>query len=174
MARRSRAEDAAIDVLDRYKAGEPPIDVDAIALAEGIEIVRTAAQGNESGFALRDGKRRIIGVNSGHSLLRQRFTVAHELGHLILHPGKPLIMDPSVRVNRRNETSSLGTDFEEIQANTFAAQLLMPRSIVARLAADLATAGHSHEQLIKALAQSFSVSRDAMTYRLINLGILSA
>lgn len=106
--------------------------------------------------------------------MRQRFTIAHELGHLALHPGKVLIVDPSVRVNLRNEVSSLGTDFEEIQANVFAAELLMPRTLITRLVPELASATSSHENTVTSLAGLFQVSKEAMSYRLINLGILSA
>ena len=174
MVRRSRAEEVASELILRYGIIEPPVPVDKIAEGEGVEIIRSKAQGNEAGFALRDNGRKIIGVNAGNHPLRQRFTIAHELGHLALHPGKVLIVDPSVRVNLRNEVSSLGTDFEEIQANVFAAELLMPRTLITRLVPELASATSSHENTVTSLAGLFQVSKEAMSYRLINLGILSA
>jgi Zn-dependent peptidase ImmA (M78 family) len=174
MARRSKAEEAASALIQRYRITEPPVPVEKIAEMEGAEIVRSKSQGNEAGFALRDNGRTLIGVNAGNNRLRQRFTIAHELGHLALHPGKPLIVDPSVRINLRNEVSSLGTDFEEIQANLFAAELLMPRMLVIRLVSELASTTSSHENAVTSLADLFEVSKEAMSYRLINLGIVSA
>jgi Zn-dependent peptidase ImmA (M78 family) len=52
-----------------------------------------------SGILFRDGEHHVIGVNSAHPLARQRFTIAHELGHRALHPGRELILDVPVRVN---------------------------------------------------------------------------
>ena len=62
--------------------------------------------------------------------MRQRFTIAHELGHRALHPGRELILDVPVRVNLRDKTSSMASDIEEIEANAFAATLLMPEQMI--------------------------------------------
>src|SRR5215472_1062389 len=78
----------------------------------------------------RDGTHQVIGVNSAHPHVRQRFTISHELGHRALHPGRELILDVPVRVNMRNKTSSMASDFEEIEANAYAAALLMPEQMV--------------------------------------------
>ncbi|MGW1786468.1 ImmA/IrrE family metallo-endopeptidase [Streptomyces sp. NPDC002143] len=69
-------------------------------------------------------------VNQTHSHERRRFTVAHELAHLRLHRGRPLILDTDTRVNYRNTVSSMATDREEIEANRFAAALLAPETLV--------------------------------------------
>jgi len=174
MARRSRAEESAAELLRACGFRGRPVPVDEIAGRFGAEIVRTRSEGNEAGFALRDGSRMVIGVNIATARLRQRFTIAHELGHLVMHPGKPLIFDPSVRINRRNEVSSLGTDFEEVQANAFAAELLIPRSLVLDSVASSMSTSVSHDEALARLASEFDVSKEAMSYRLINLGVLSA
>lgn len=173
MARKSKAEEEAGAILRRFAITAPPVPVEKIAELLGIAVVRTSTRGNESGFALRENNRMIIGVNAATNARRQRFTIAHELGHLLLHPGKPLIVDPSVRMNLRNEVSSLGTDFEEIQANAFAAELLMPRSLVLQGVPQVASATTSYEKAVAALSQDFDVSKDAMSFRLINLGVVS-
>ena len=71
----------------------------------------------------------LIGVNSLHHSNRRRFTVAHECGHLLLHAGETFI-DKSFRVNWRDGVSSLAVDRHEIEANQFAAELLMPFEMV--------------------------------------------
>jgi Zn-dependent peptidase ImmA (M78 family) len=49
---------------------------------------------------------------------------------VFLHKGKPLIVDHSVRIDMRDEVSSIGTDIEEIESNAFAAAFLMPQDMV--------------------------------------------
>ncbi|ORA75454.1 hypothetical protein BST25_05920 [Mycobacterium heidelbergense] len=150
--------------------------MELLAQNEGIEVVRVAADWNESGFLLREeGRPPIIGINRKTSPKRQRFTIAHELGHWRLHEGKPLIVDQSVMVNKRNDVSSQASDLQEIQANQFAAALLMPESLVRVRANHSAIEGfRSRDELISRLSSEFDVSTDAMSWRLVNLGILSS
>lgn len=174
---RDTARDAARQLVRQFGINEPPIHIEEIAHAQGAEIVRHRFEGPESGFALRDGRRWIIGLNIQTSRRRQRFTIAHELGHLLLHEGRPLTVDQAVlRVDLRNDVSSMATDLQEIQANTFAAALLMPEKIVLDYATNLVRANGdiTRDTLISELARTFDVSAEAMGYRLINLGILTA
>jgi Zn-dependent peptidase ImmA (M78 family) len=173
---RDRARDTARQIIRDYGITQPPIRVEEIAHSQGIEIVRHRFEGPESGFALRDGSRRIIGLNTQTSQRRQRFTVAHELGHLLLHEGKIIVDQAVLRVDLRNDVSSMGTDVQEIEANTFAAALLMPENIVFDHVLRLVKANGqiTRETLIAELARIFDVSAEAMGYRLINLGILTA
>ena len=174
-----KEEDAALHLLHKYHIHEPPVAVEDIARGEGAQIARHRFDGTESGFTLRDGNRTIIGVNTRTSPRRQRFTIAHEVGHFILHEEAPLIIDQSMRVYWRDDVSSMATDEQEIEANAFAAALLMPRElIVSHLKSYIAkveSSGRnlSREDLIAQLAREFDVSTEAMGYRLINLGILA-
>ena len=168
----------ARELLRKFKVLAPPVPVEEIARGEGAQIARHRFEGWESGFILRDGRQTIIGVNTRTSRRRQRFTIAHEIGHLLLHEGT-LIVDHAVRVNWRDEGSGMATDTEEIQANTFAAELLMPRELVINSLEEYideiskTNRAMSHEDLITSLAREFDVSAEAMGYRLINLGILA-
>ncbi|MEX5635828.1 ImmA/IrrE family metallo-endopeptidase [Parafrankia sp. FMc2] len=168
-------DQAVARLIERCGISEPPVPVEQIAISLGIQVVRSAGEWSESGFLLRDDKRTIIGVNSRNSAKRQRFTIAHELGHWSLHEGKPLIVDQSVMINKRDDVSSQATDQEEIEANRFAAQLLMPRTFVvgALKRLELSSIG-SRDELISILAKAFNVSNEAMGWRLINLGVLSS
>jgi Zn-dependent peptidase ImmA (M78 family) len=68
----------------------------------------------------------------------------------------------------------MGTDAEEIEANRFAAELLMPRAMVMKsVSAIVKQTAPSRDELISKLAREFDVSTDAMGYRLINLGVLT-
>lgn len=111
-----------------------------------------------------------IGVNPLHPKVRQRFTVAHELGHYLLHVNKKkdLFVDKGFKVHFRDQQSSFGVIKKEQEANAFAAAILMPENLlqqkIAELDLDLAD-----ESAIKYLAQLFDVSPLAMTIRISNL-----
>lgn len=171
----NEAEKRAANLLARHGVATAPTPVEQIARAEGIQVVRSPASGTESAFLLRDGRRVIIGVNSRTSSTRQRFSIAHELGHWDLHEGEPLIVDHTIRINKRNEVSSAATDWQEIEANAYAAELLMPRNLVQRaVERELDFGIVTREGLTLTLAREFDVSTEAMGFRLINLGIFSS
>jgi Zn-dependent peptidase ImmA (M78 family) len=172
-------EDRAVALLQKYGISKPPVPVEEIATGEGVVIVRRHFDGTESGFTLRDGVQIIIGINTRTHRRRQRFSIAHEIGHVILHPFNPLIVDHAVRVDWRDDVSSLGTDAQEIEANAFGAALLMPQAMVIdhvksyAAKSHLLEAGLSRNELISELVREFDVSAEAMGFRLINLGILA-
>jgi len=130
-----------------------------------------------SGMLFRDENKTVIAINSNHSSKRQRFTIAHELGHFFLHTGD-LFVDRVARVNAtthfRNERSSLAVDKKEIQANNFAANLLMPKQFIYDDLTKILDRDKniSTDNLIEELSALFEVSSTAMGYRLENLGIL--
>jgi Zn-dependent peptidase ImmA (M78 family) len=169
----SGPEDHANSLLRRLGITEPPIPVEE--LAEGVDalIVRNNFDGPESGFTLRDGERIIIGINTRTSRKRQRFSIAHEIGHVVLHPLNTLIVDHSVRMDWRDDVSSLGTNKQEIEANAFAAALLMPQGMIINRVKGYTSHVSSRDELIADLARVFDVSTEAMGFRLINLGILA-
>ena len=173
MARRREAEQRAEQLLRKYSIRHVPVPLEDIARGEGVQIIRQRFQGSESGFALRQDGRKIIGVNASTSPRRQRFTIAHELGHLHIHDTRALTVDNSVRVYQRNGLSSMATDDDEIEANAFAAALLMPREHVIKEVEALYARALEREQLVAQLARRFNVSAEAMGYRLINLGVIS-
>lgn len=88
---------------------------------------------------------------------RRRFTMAHELGHVMLGHVKPGV-EP-----RRDMTFNAYGDPIEIAANAYAAELLMPENMVRKYVDSGAD--------IKRLASIFGVSTSAITNRLKNLGI---
>jgi Zn-dependent peptidase ImmA (M78 family) len=174
---RNNGRDRARQLIEHYQISQAPVRVEELAESMGFQIARHRFDGPESGFALRDGNQSIIGVNIQTSRRRQRFTVAHELGHLLMHEGRPLTVDQAVlRIDLRNEVSSMATDLQEIEANTFAATLLMPDEIVSDYATILMRSNGeiNRDDLIANLARTFDVSIEAMGYRLISLGILTA
>jgi len=174
MTRAGKAEELALQTLEEAGETQVPIRVEMIAHHLGAEIRYEPFEHDVSGILFRDGTSSpIIGVNSANAPARQRFTIAHEIGHLEMHEGT-LILDRLVRVNFRDAASSSATVGQEIEANAFAACLLMPPDTVERrLEAALKGPGRSDDELVDRLAREFRVSRSAMEYRLINLGHLN-
>jgi Zn-dependent peptidase ImmA (M78 family) len=170
--RRTKAELESQAVLDQCDIIKPPVPVEALARHLGAKISFEPFAGNVSGMLYRDGKRAIIGVNTLHPEVRQRFTVAHEIGHLRLHGKTQVFIDRLVRVDFRDDRSSTATDQQEIQANAFAAALLMPAQFVmSEIAKRGVGVDDSVHALVGDLANAFNVSEQAMEYRLVNLGI---
>jgi len=142
-----------------------------IAESFDLKVVENPFPGNVSGMLFRKGGRAVIGVNGAHSPTRKRFTIAHELGHYLLHEGNEFV--DQVRVDFRDDRSSAGTLEQEVQANGFAAELLMPEQLVRDAHMSLAQAGIEPEgdAFVARLADTFEVSHEAMSYRLVNLGL---
>lgn len=78
-------------------------------------------------------------------------------------------------MSRRDDLSSLATDSQEIEANNFAANLLMPRKLVLDAVRQILSDDEhvEAETAIRMLSQRFGVSSEAMQYRLVNLGVLN-
>jgi Zn-dependent peptidase ImmA (M78 family) len=169
-----RAELAADRLLADRGVTSPPIEVEALARSLGIIVVRRRFEDADVSGILFRGDHHVIGVNGAHAPLRQRFTIAHELGHWALHPGREIILDVPVRVNLRDKTSSMASDLEEIEANAFAATLLMPGQVLRDHLNRLpASQRREPDTTAIALAKIFKVSTSALNFRLINLGLTS-
>jgi len=120
----------------------------------------------------------IITINSANHLFpeRERFTIAHELGHLCRHiaPKNQKKFVDTENTMKRNGHWSL----QEYEANNFAARLLMPADLIEqegiKIAKELEKKGDIDiDEFIERMAQKFEVSKLAMRFRLKNLGILN-
>ncbi|HWW62453.1 MAG TPA: ImmA/IrrE family metallo-endopeptidase [Thermoanaerobaculia bacterium] len=154
---------------------EPPVSVESIARQLGAQIRYEPADDEVSGMVWRaESGRAIIGVNSLHSKTRKRFTVAHEIGHLRLHVDEAFHVDEGYAL-RRDSTASLGIDRKEIEANHFAAALLMPEAFLLR-DADVMRLRFDFESdhVLVRLAKRYEVSQQAMTIRLWELFRITA
>ncbi|HMJ71394.1 MAG TPA: ImmA/IrrE family metallo-endopeptidase [Cyclobacteriaceae bacterium] len=172
MTYKKRAENAAKNLLQRKDIRRGPVDVLKIAKEEGLE-VKEYDLGDVSGVLHINKNKGIIGYNPKHSSVRQRFTVAHELGHYILHRHTDdIFVDNNFhQVHFRDDQSSTGEVVKELEANAFAAALLMPEDLIKQEVEnhhfDLAD-----ESAFIDLAKLFKVSVQAMTYRISNLNLL--
>lgn len=166
-----RIEQKAERLLEECNALRAPIPLESVI--RHLDLVSQARPlGDASGVLVVENGRGLIGYNASHSTVRQRFTIAHEIGHYVLHvksKQQRLFVDKSVF--KRDDDSSTGNDAEEVEANKFAAALLMPavlvRSEIAKQGLDL-----DDEDDVATLARRFNVSAAAMSFRLENLHLL--
>lgn len=146
-------------IIDRFTE-TAPVDVTGLAealglavwededLPEGIsgKIFLDPGNGGASGYS--------ISVRASDPFVRRRFTVAHEIAHFILHRnriGASLTDDALYRSGLSN--------WEEVEANRLAADILMPRKLIVQYA-------HTWGSDPQALAPFFKVSIEAMRIRL--------
>lgn len=172
MVRRKHIRTLTEDLLTEHDITEAAVDVEAIAAALGIRIQKQKASEDMSGFLFRNHQEStvVIGVNSHQSETRQRFTVAHEIGHFLLHADDRMHVDRGYEVKLRDAKSSEGTDVEEKEANLFAAELLMPEKFLERDLAELDGVDLCDEQALKGIAEKYQVSTQALAFRLAYLG----
>lgn len=139
-----------------------PISLSAIANALQLKVISTTLPSGISGEIRPDPEHvgsYIIRVNRNDSARRQRFTVAHEIGHFLLHRdeiGDGITDDVLYR--------STLSDRREAQANRMAADLLMPQKLVDEWMERARTL--KVDNVIGFLADKFNVSEAAMKIRL--------
>lgn len=137
-----------------------PVDPVRIARQLGIDVIDANLAGDVAGAIVKEsGKDAVILVNQFDHPNRKRFTVAHELGHFVQKSE-----DTFEYVDRRDTLSSMGVSPDEMYANAFAANLLMPEDEIKRLIKEEKTSDLE-------MAMRFGVSREAMKIRLSSLGL---
>ncbi len=166
-----RAERLAREILE---AGgySVPIDVVAIARSLGVSVRHLPLESSVSGMLVVQGKRASIAVNENDQVPRQRFSIAHEIGHYLLHSDDADLFVDGASIYYRGKRSSEGTRFREIDANAFAGELLMPKHVLVKRL-DNQPLHVLDEDAITELATSFQVSMHAMTVRLDRLRLLT-
>jgi len=162
-----------LSILNKFDITRAPVHVEKIAIKMDLDIQPADLGPKVSGALIINDGKATIGVNQNESKVRRRFTIAHELGHYILHRSTNNFFVEKM-VLFRNTDTSLGEEKKEKQANAFAAGLLMPQTIL-ETEIEIALKNDSIENdddLISYLAKKFEVSEIAMTYRLSNLNLL--
>lgn len=153
--------DAAKGILTEVWADRGlPIDPVWIAKQLGIDVVEANLPDDVSGALIKEtGKDPVIALCSSDSKSRKRFSCAHEIGHYINR--KRNGNESYEFVDLRSAMSSTGQDPEEIYANRFAAELLVPESQLREL--------HKEGMHSIILAFKFGVSDEVINHRLRNL-----
>ena len=170
MSQVRQAEMRATEILDELGITAIPTDLHAIATALDAEVHYEVMEDALSGLMVRrtDGSI-VLAINAEHHPNRQRFSLAHEIGHRVLHSDTTdLFVDKQLLLMRHTSGGSAG-DIRERAANAFAAELLMPRS---RLLEDIEARELDalDDVAVRSLAQRYEVSTQALTFRLLNVG----
>ncbi|HYP57343.1 MAG TPA: ImmA/IrrE family metallo-endopeptidase [Beijerinckia sp.] len=151
----ARVKREALRLLDEFSITTPPVDPMKIARGVGVTVyfVKFAPEKqNVSGFF--DCDERAIFVNKAEWPLRQTFTIAHELGHKVLH--EEWARSSDYRVLLRDQDYN-GDEPHEKEANAFAANLLVPRFMLDQYWKNLT---------LEQLSQLFAVSVPVIKNRL--------
>jgi Zn-dependent peptidase ImmA (M78 family) len=148
---------AASRILDAHWDLTLPVRVDLLARHAGVALVPRHDIGHNCRFlSVADARHAsgapVIEFGTVHSVARQRFAIAHALGHFVLGHGTS---DPAFQ-----ETFSVTDDSPEGACNEFANRLVMPEKALGML---LRQPGVS----VESLAQAFGVSMESMSARLV-------
>lgn len=153
-----------------------PIDIDKIIQELGISVKsEEAMSGQVGGISLLENGEIVITINPAENDYkpRERFTLAHEVAHYCLHlsPDRKSFLDTRKTMSR----SGSYWDRYETEANTFAAELLMPKDLLLdeiERVIDGEDKPQIMSDLIDILSRKFNVSFQAMEYRLNKLGLI--
>ncbi|MFD0782795.1 helix-turn-helix domain-containing protein [Micromonospora azadirachtae] len=162
-----QGEELAQKLRDEIGIGTEDLPYDLAELAEliekrvGVDIGFESLPSGLDGLSIARGNLRLAIVASGVSATRQRFTLAHELGHLIAGDSQDLLVDENLYGRKTPD---------EKRANAFAAAFLMP---AASMQAQVSRV-YPSEELVARLLGTYGVSLDALAFRLHNLGLVNA
>ncbi|HMF55556.1 MAG TPA: ImmA/IrrE family metallo-endopeptidase, partial [Pyrinomonadaceae bacterium] len=148
---------------------EPPINVYLMAEQLGIYVTPTFLDKAAAVVNRADEKRKPptppwILVNSTQPVERQRYSIGHEIAHLLLHDEELIVLHP--HYYRRH------FDQREIDAEAFAAEVLMPRDLIEQSIKNLKIKGPLEESVFL-LSYLYQVSFTAMATRLYNLNMIT-
>jgi len=171
----NQIEEKAALLLKEHDLFYAPIPVKKVIKKLNVDI-KPDKLGNEiSGLLVIENNKAVIGYNSEESNVRQRFTLGHEIGHFVIHctneSRNKIFVD---KIMYRKNFSSTSEKRQEMQANVFAASLLMPKELVKKEFNKLLRGSEyiTEEEIVFEMANKFKVSEIAMTYRLINLNLM--
>lgn len=162
-------------LIERLQIKGPPIDVFDVAKKLGLQVIEANLGEDISGLLVSNAGSAHIFIQKENHKHRKRFTIGHEIGHFCLQHqaqnGEHVIVDRGYFISQRGPQAAAGVDPKEIEANQFAACLLMPSKMLRERIAELGGEPLLDNHVIQ-LAEDFDVSQQAMTIRLSTLGLL--
>jgi Zn-dependent peptidase ImmA (M78 family) len=142
-------------LLEQHKVENAPIPIQEIA-EFFMPVIKYNFPDHISGTIINEEDFTVIGVNAQQAKVRQRFTIAHELGHYLLGHDHTRMIDEKFDA----------PDHKEKDANQFASELLMPFIFLEK---DVKKSPVS----LQSLASKYEVSEQAMSIRLLETGLIN-
>lgn len=161
---------AAEELLQKHGT-KIPVHILTIAQSLGITVRDEEFEEEVSGILIVQESGHVMGVNSKHPLYRRRFTIAHEIGHFVLHREQSRVFIDGSRTFHRNPESRKVNQTHEREANLFAAYLLMPEAEL-RKYLERKPLDPKDETALSRMAKYFYVSPEALTIHLGTLKLL--
>lgn len=164
---RLRGENAALALRQRLDLGYDEANLTAIAGQRGLLVIQhDFGADHPDGMYIFDGTDGLAVINTAKQPRRQRFTFAHELAHHELHRLRR--QGPIVDIDIYSTTGPDGAkDLDEVEANSFAAHLLLPRQAILS-AIDVRRNGQVTIEDVVELVSRYRVSWEMVCYRLHN------
>lgn len=141
---------------------EHPVKLGAIAKRLGVKVLLSTLPRGTSGQIRQEDGDFVIRINRHEAKHRQRFTLAHELAHFLLHRDKIVAeggWSENVLLRAPNQPVQI-----EYEANRLASDLVIPSHLLAQATADYN--GPMTSEVIEDLARRFGVSTAAMEIKL--------
>lgn len=156
----------AIEVLRDNSVTNPPVDVFEIANNYGLNILEAdLRKEKESPSGILDMDNSNIYVEKTDSPQRKVFTVAHELGHYLMHKEELKSYPEKYAVLYRRPLGAPNHDSVEQDANSFAATLLVPQKMLDRYK----KSENPEDENLYLLSKLFGVSRELIGWRISDL-----
>jgi Zn-dependent peptidase ImmA (M78 family) len=147
---RAEAQKTITAFRQSRKSLAPPIPVEDVASWLGFQVVRLSTMPEEFS-ALVSTREKIIGINGRHHRHRQRFSISHELAHVLLkHPPESRCTSKEIALYNR-------------EADECASELLMPQELLLHW--------YSRTRNLTELCRIFDVSEEAMSRRMEKLKV---
>jgi len=157
----TRAETQSARLLEEHAIDKPKFNVEALARAMGLEVKYGGLDKPDAWLFRKPKGKSIIRINNRvRTESRRRFSLAHELGHWVLHPH----LTQLTACTQENLADYLNS-IEETEANWFAATLLMPKYLISE-----AIRGRDPSfATIEQITEDFGTSRIAAARRFVEL-----
>jgi len=146
--------------LRKYRVTRPPVEVEVILFQEDVRVETVAYPDETAGESWWEEGVAHIAVHRHHPRARQRFTLAHEFGHLVMRHHEHPTRDLSFLNQRLRDPEVIAwesADPMEVEANQFAAELLMPAALFRK--------DRERYRNARGLAARYEVSEEAAAWR---------
>lgn len=155
--RKTQIEEITINLLNRHNYIDDMVDIANIVRQQNYNVFIDDLDNNISGYV--DHENREVVLNKNETPERRRFTLAHELGHIILNSNNRIQHRDNIL---NNQLDIYANDDKEVEANYFAGCILMPRNVFIR---EFNSIKGDIDYKIQKLAYYFGVSKLAVNVR---------